>query len=219
MINGWHEVRLSGPMSGGALLAALVARECEAVVWFRSPHSAINIFNIVDWSPSYIAQLDRIDNLFDAIKDVQSATDLIVVDSLDEFRPAHPQSVLISGDVRRHWFRPLCPILVLNQARVPYPPGGSFWRTHLRTKQTLSSVQVWPNLYSQMCPDGRWLIWQRSICRSCGFQLSGNVYGDPSACPGCGLKPWAGRAPVFRAADYQGERGAPCLVSLLDWPF
>lgn len=162
MMNGWHEVRLADPLAGGELLAALVAMQYDNIVWIQSPQAAINIFNLIDWSPRHIFCVDRIDYMFSVAKQVHEYTDLVVVDNLAQFSPAHPQNVLIAGDIKRNWFMPKCPILVLNQVRVPYPPGGSFWRTHLRTKQTLSSVETYPDLCSQLCPDGRWLIWERS---------------------------------------------------------
>lgn len=211
-MKGWHEVREDDPMAGGALLAAIVAMQYENVVWLQSPQASISIINVLDWSPTHIFQVDRIDHMFSVVSEVHRCVDLVVVDNLAQFAPKHPQNVQISSDVERYWFAPECPVIVLNQVRHPLPPGGAYWRSMLRTKQTLSSTMYYPDLYSQLCPDGRWLVWERSMCIRCGYQT---LKGDLLACPECNY-PWISRKPFF--GDYQESEGL-CKQGMKDWPF
>lgn len=213
---GWHEVRESGPMAGGALLAAMVARTFENVVWVQSPQSEMGIFNLLGWSPEHTFFVERIDQMLLMLAGIHDFSDLIVVDNLAQFSPAHPQNVQIAGDVERHWFAPACPVIVVNQNRVPFPPGGAYWRSMLRTKQTLSSLEHYPDLYSQLCPDGRWLVWERSRCIQCGYQ---SLKDDLLACPQCNHAPWTCKKPYFGTWDYQQRERIICKSGLKDWPF
>jgi len=213
---GWHEVRESGPLAGGSLLAALVAQKYEHVIWVLSSQAHVNIFNLLDWAPEYIFAIERIDRFFLMLAEVHDVADLVVVDNFAELAPVHPQNVHIAGDVKRHWFRPKCPVIVLNQERVPHPPGGEFWRSRLQTKQTLSNLEHYPDLYSQLCPDGRWLVWERSRCIRCGCLVQED---NLLACPQCNLAPWVGKDPYFGAWDYQQRERVPCKGQMRDWPF
>jgi len=213
---GWHEVRESDPAAGGVLLAALASQQYDHVLWVQSPHAQVDIFNVLGWAPEYLFFAERIDQLFMMLTELHEVADLVVIDNLAEFAPVHPQNVQIAHDVRRYWFAPKCPVLVLNQAREPYAPGGDFWRSRLQSKQTLSNVLAYPDLFSQLCPDGRWLVWERSKCIRCGCQVLDSI---PLRCPECNLVPWTSRKPYFGDWDYQEKEQIPCHEQARDWPF
>ena len=159
-MRGWHE--LSGDMGAGkTTLAVLAAREYERVLWISAPQEySPTIFEALDYEPYALWSVGLVRIAFEAVYQAQGDVDLVVIDSLAGLGPTHSQARTIAADVRRAWFEPDIPILVVNQDRYPAPPGGTWWRSCLAGSQTLVKYRDRPFLMSQLVPDGRWFIWK-----------------------------------------------------------
>ena len=157
---GWYELR-GEEQVGKTTLAIMIAKEYGSVLWLSAPQEDPAILlAVLDWEPTLTRVVSRVDVLFAAARAAQEHVDLIVIDSLAGMAPSHPDANNIAPDVRRSWFEPSIPILVINQDRHPAPPGGAFWRGVVNTRSLLQFRRR-PALYSRLWPDEkkRWLVW------------------------------------------------------------
>ena len=128
----------------GTALAALIARRVKGpVYWLTSTADyAPAIFNLLDWWPTgQLYQGSRVAPAFEFMRAVDRAgvADLIVLDSLAGLHGTHPQAQTIANDVKRGvaGWEPQTPVLVVNQARVPAPPGGVHWRARVNSRELI----------------------------------------------------------------------------------
>jgi len=108
--------------------------------------------------PDWLVTVSRVSEFFELVSMVPWGQ-LVILDSLATLRPDHPAARQLAPSVERHWCRPPCPVLVVNQDRHPYPAGGWFWRLQLRGEFELVRYRDRPFLLSELRPGGMWLTW------------------------------------------------------------
>ena len=165
-VPGWYELVSQGNGGDASILAALIAESFKNVLWISSGGALDCVAVNMVTRPVVLLNIDRVDVAFEAIKTVEAAFDLIVLDSLAGLRPGHSQANNIAPDVQRGIFgwSPSVPVLVTNQQRYPIPLGGLKWRLAVRSR-TLFSIYESPMISALETP-GKFLfgcpciIWQ-----------------------------------------------------------
>ena len=108
--------------------------------------------------PEWLVTLGKVSEFFELV-DLMRPGQLLILDSLTTLRSDHPGRMEIASSVNRHWVRPRCPVLVINQERYPVPQGGTLWRSSLAGQFTLIKHRDRPFLMSELQPIGLWLTW------------------------------------------------------------
>jgi len=151
------------PSAGKTTLATLISKEFERVAWVvASLEDSPTVWSALQYQPAKAISVRRVDVAFHALRTLQESNmfDLLVLDSLAGLGPEHSGAHTIAADVRRNWFKPSMPILIINQDRLPAPVGGVFWASTVERRR-LRLVRRRPALYSQLVGDrkNRWLVW------------------------------------------------------------
>ena len=109
--------------------------------------------------PSWFVTLTLVKEFFELVGLMQSGQ-LLILDSLTTLRPDHPGRTEIASSVNRHWVKPPCPVLVINQERWPVSAGGVLFRSLLRGRFSLVKYRDRPFLLSCLQPTPLYLIWK-----------------------------------------------------------
>lgn len=155
---GFYQL-VGGPQSGKTTLASLLARKHRAKVWITTESEfSPAIWQAIGWKPQVVLRAERVAEAFEMIKEVQGVSPMVVLDSLAALRPTSEHTNRIAYEVTCKLFVPKVKVLVINQDRKPYPPGGKRWHRLARTYRLLN-YRLQPALYSKLVGTGQWLVW------------------------------------------------------------
>ena len=159
---GYYE--LTGPpASGKTITAALLATSklwSGRAIFATTPEERGQVLAHVRGDLSVI-EIQTVKEFFALADSMESGT-LLVMDSLATLRPDHPSKREIASSVNRHWVKPRCVVLVINQERWPVGCGGALWRSLLRGTFRLIKYRERPFLLSRLMPTSLYLVWEAS---------------------------------------------------------
>lgn len=164
---GYYE--LTGPPASGKTTVGLllaVSKVYSGHIIFVTTYEEYSppVTEVVtgDVLPEWFVMLSKAKDFFELVSMAQPGQ-LVILDSLATLRPDHPAKEELASSVARHWVRPKCPVLVINQERHPVPIGGLLWRNNLIGRMELVMHRDRPFLMSELQPTGLWLTWANGL--------------------------------------------------------
>jgi hypothetical protein len=167
---GYYEL-VGGPQCGKTTVGLLLTQSKRVAgrAWWLTTHVEHSP-GLKDWGwPSYELRgyvINTVEVFFDfVVSEAVERQDFVFLDSLATLTASHPDAKQIAPSVARHWARPKCPVLVINQERWPASPGGQKWRMGLKGRFSLVKIREQPFLLSSLEPTGLYLLWQGGLPR------------------------------------------------------
>jgi len=159
---GYYELTgppASGKTTVGLLLAVSKLYSGRTIFVTTQEEYSPSVTEIVTGEalPEWFVTLSKVSEFFELVG-LMEPGQLLILDSLITLQPDHPGRVEIASSIARHWVRPRCPVLVVNQQRHPVPVGGILWRSNLVGQFTLMTHRDRPFLMSEWTA-GLWLTW------------------------------------------------------------